>query len=82
MPINFFDVIDTGKVSPDTEGTDFTNLAEARHEALRTLGEIAKDKLPDGNRREFVIQIRLESGPPVMTASLSLHVQEHDPSSN
>jgi len=48
---------------------------------LRTLGEIAKE-MSDGNRREFTIQIRRDGGPPVLSASITLHVQTHERSSN
>jgi hypothetical protein len=58
MPRYFFDVTDTGESSRDCEGVEFPSLKEARQEALRILGLIAKDKLPDGDRRKFVIQIR------------------------
>jgi hypothetical protein len=39
---------------------------------LRTLGEIAKEEMSDGNRREFTIQIRRDGGPPVLSASITL----------
>jgi hypothetical protein len=38
------------------------NLEEGRQDALRTLGEIVKDKLPDGDRRHFLIDIREGDG--------------------
>jgi hypothetical protein len=40
MPVYFFDVIETGKVSRDDEGSGFPDIQEAGREALRTLGEI------------------------------------------
>jgi len=73
----FFDVWVNDTLFPDTEGSDFSTLKEARHEALRTLGEIAKDKLRDGGERDFVISIREEVGPALVTASLSLRVDTH-----
>jgi hypothetical protein len=82
MPRYFFDVIDTGDSTRDEEGVEFADLEEARQEALRTLGEIAKDELPDGDRREFTIHIREDNGPPVLTPSLSLHVKTRSPDSN
>jgi hypothetical protein len=53
MPLYFFAITDTGKTSPDSEGTELASLEEAREEALRTLGEIVKDKLPDADHRGF-----------------------------
>ena len=51
-------------------------LKAARIEALRALGDIAKDELPDGEVRSFVIDIREGEGPIVLTASLSLRVEQ------
>ena len=48
----------------------------AQNEAIRTLPEIAKDALPDGTRREFVINVRDEALRPVLRASLSLLVEK------
>jgi hypothetical protein len=58
MPRYFFDVTDTGDSSRDSEGVEYLSRKEARQGALQTLGQIAKDELPDGDRRKFVIQIR------------------------
>src|SRR4051812_16769076 len=71
MPLYFFDVTDNGRGFPDTEGTELADLEAARQEALATLGEIARDKLPDGDRREFAIKIRDGDGA-LMRATLSL----------
>lgn len=75
MPLYFFDVTDTGKTWPDDQGTELASLEEARHEALRTLTELAKDKLPDGDSREFLIEIRENDGPVLVTASLTVRVE-------
>jgi hypothetical protein len=75
MPLYFFDITDNGYGFPDTEGTDLADLEAAREEALATLGEIARDRLPDGDRREFVIKIRDGDGA-LMRATLSLIVEK------
>jgi hypothetical protein len=75
MPLYFFDITDNGKGFPDTEGTDLADLETAREEALATLGEIARDRLPDGDRREFVIKVRDGDGA-LMRATLSLVVEK------
>ncbi|MEA2760615.1 MAG: hypothetical protein QOH65_3371 [Methylobacteriaceae bacterium] len=79
MPLYFFDITDTGKTWPDSEGTELASLEEAREEALRTLGEIVKDKLPDGDHRNFLIEIREGDGAPLLSASLSLRVARKMP---
>jgi hypothetical protein len=75
MPRFFFDIRDGSKTYPDTEGTDLPSLDVARSEALSTLDNIARDELPDGDRRDFVINIRTETGPVMLTASLLLRVE-------
>jgi hypothetical protein len=70
----FFDLWHSGKELPDETGADFPNLEEATSEALTTLGEMARDCLRNGDRRDTVISIREEGGPVLVTASLTLHV--------
>ena len=79
MPLYFFDITDTGKTWLDSEGTELANLEKAREEALRTLGEIVKDKLPDGDYRNFLIEIREGDGAPLLSASLALRVERKLP---
>ena len=74
MPRYFFDVTDSGETSRDSDGVEFPSLEAARQEALKTLGEIAKDELPDGDRREFSIRIR-DGERSLLRASLSLNVE-------
>jgi len=68
-------VTDTGRTFRDPEGTELQSIEEARAEALTTLGGIARDELPDGDVREFVIRVRTLEGPVLLTASLSLRVE-------
>jgi hypothetical protein len=64
---------------PDSEGTELPSPEDAREEALRILGEIVKDKLPDGDRRDFLIEIGEGDGVPLLSASLSLRVERKLP---
>ena len=76
MPRFYFDITDTGRVTRDEEGLEFAGRQEARQQALATLGEIAKDELPDGDHREFVIEVRDGGGTvPIQRAVLSLNVE-------
>jgi len=74
---DFSSIPKTPAVPPgDDEGTELANIEDARREALETLGGIARDELPDGDHREFVIHVRHRSER-VLTASLSLRVEKH-----
>ena len=79
MPLYFFDITDTGRTWTDTEGTELPSLEKAREEALRTLAEIVKDRLPDGDYRDFLIEIREADGAPLLSASLVLRVERKLP---
>jgi uncharacterized protein DUF6894 len=74
MPRYYFDFTDGGEGLRDSEGTVLADLEHARAEALEALAQIAKDELPDGDRREFKIAIRSEVGQLLLTASLFLRV--------
>jgi|KBSSwiS6_1023812.scaffolds.fasta_scaffold124281_1 hypothetical protein len=68
-----FDETDSGREPfRDEQGMELPDLKAARFEAL----DIAKDELPDGDVRSFVIDIREGEGPIVLTASLSLRVEQ------
>jgi len=65
-----------GRAAEDDDGTELPSLEVAKREALATLGEIAHDELPNGDAREFVIEIRDGYGrKPLLSATLSLRVQ-------
>jgi hypothetical protein len=75
MPQYFFDYLDGTRAYPDDEGAELPGLKQARAEALRAIGGIAKDKMPDGDRRDFQISIREGGGPVLMVVSLALRVE-------
>ena len=72
-PRYFFDITDTGVTFDDDSGIELADLPAARKEALKTLGGIARDELPDGDHREFVIVVRDGDGAKIR-ASLTLQV--------
>lgn len=42
---------------------------------MRAIAELARDVLPDGNRRDFVILMRDEAGRSILRATLALSVE-------
>jgi hypothetical protein len=56
----------------DSVGHELADREEARRLALETLPEMARDKLPDGDRRDFICNVRDNAGTPIFTATLSL----------
>ena len=62
----------------DDIGIEFESLAPAKAEAQKFLPEMARDALPDGNHRTFVVSMRDGAGAVLMRMSLSLVVEEGD----
>lgn len=75
MPLFFFDTLEDGKLITDGDGLAFPGLPIAREEAVRALGEMARDKLRCRDGQQIAISIRDSSPEPVFTASLTLRVQ-------
>jgi hypothetical protein len=75
MPRYYFDIRDGEYVQKDNEGTVLRGLAEAKAQAVKTLPDIARDEIPYGDQREFVIEIKDENGRPLVTVRLSLVVE-------
>lgn len=59
----------------DDEGVECANMDEAGALAVKALPDMARDVLPDGDRRDFIIEVRDETGKPVLRATLSLNVE-------
>jgi hypothetical protein len=78
MPIFYFDITDGSKESRDADGLEYPSLEAARAAALSTLGEIARDELPDGDERDFSASIRDESGRVLLIARLTLTIEKLD----
>ena len=68
----FFDIDDGHVQSRDGEGLELADAAEARKAGIAILPDIAREELPDGDRRVFICQVRDESGTVIFIATLSL----------
>ncbi|GEP01934.1 DUF6894 family protein [Methylobacterium haplocladii] len=71
MPRYYFEIFDNGEGYPDEEGSEFEHDRQAGDEAVGTLAHIAKDKLPDGDHREFVAEVLDETGKLVFHGTLT-----------
>ena len=84
MPRFFFDTFDGENLQPDETGHELPDLDAAKQEVQKALPEVAKDDLPDGKYRTFVVNVRDEAGQTVrvsrdqtvLRAALSLVVAE------
>ncbi len=75
MPRYFFDTSDGDRLIRDDEGLEMQDLEAVKVEAQKTLPHMAKDALPDGEQRTFVVSVRDEAGQVVVRATLSLVVE-------
>jgi len=75
MPRYYFDVHDGETFTRDDEGVELDGIEAAKAEASKTLPEIACGTKPDGNRRDYTIEVRDETGRPVLRAGLSFFVE-------
>ena len=72
VPMFYFETFD-GEVSHgDMVGIDLPSNREARHEALRALPDMAREKIPDGDFRIFRTLVRDDCGIVVYEASMTL----------
>jgi hypothetical protein len=72
MPRYFIDSFDGDTCFIDSEGMDFADDAAARYHALDALPDMARDEVPDGDRRRFVVSVRDQAGEVIYSASLTL----------
>ena len=71
MPRYFFDTDDGDQSHRDDDGLDLPHAEAARQAALDVLPDMARDKMPDGDRRTFVASVRNDQGAIIYTATLS-----------
>ncbi len=72
----YFDTYDGDRLIRDDEGLVLGSPHEAKRQAIKALPDMARDGLPDGNHRDFAIEIRDETGCKVFRARLTLVVDD------
>ena len=75
MPRFFFDIHDGENFTPDREGLELEGLEAAKNEAKKTLPDIVKDEMPDGDRRDFTVDVKDVAAEIVWRVTLSLVVE-------
>ncbi|MCJ2116569.1 hypothetical protein MKK65_08245 [Methylobacterium sp. J-001] len=79
MPHFFFDTDDGEVRFEDNEGFELPGVEAARIEALDALPDMARNKLPDRDRRTYSVRVRDEGGVVIYFASLDLVGEWHIP---
>jgi hypothetical protein len=75
VPRYFFDTYDGNRLITDPEGIELPNLEQVKAEAQRALPDLARDALPDGDQKTFIVSVRDEAGQVVLRAALTLIVE-------
>ncbi|WP_201861735.1 DUF6894 family protein [Microvirga soli] len=71
----FFDTYDGNRLISDPEGIELQSVEMARIEAQKALPDLARDALPDGDQKTFIVSVRDEAGQVVLRAALTLIVE-------
>ncbi len=79
MPRFDFDVREGCRFDPDDDGLEFPDLNTAEREAAEAAAEIGRDRLPRGDTREVVVEVRNEHGQRVVTVEVSLRINRVAP---
>ena len=72
MPRFFIDSDDGDMSVIDDEGYELQDAQAARTMAIDVLPDMARQKIPDGDCRDFTVRVRDENGTVLYTATLSL----------
>ena len=75
MPCYHFDSHDGVRFTTDETGVELDGIKAARQEAARRLAELAREIVPDDDRREVVIEVKDETGQRVLVAKLSVRIE-------
>ncbi|WP_375462824.1 DUF6894 family protein [uncultured Methylobacterium sp.] len=67
----FFDIED-GELRCDDTGSEYADLDEVRHAAMRILPDIARFESADGDRHTFSVVVRDADRRPVFVTTLAL----------
>ena len=79
MPRFYFDSREGTTFVPDDEGLEFPDLDAVEREAAEAAAAIGRDRLPRGDAREIVIEVRNEQRQRVVTVTVSMHVERVHP---
>jgi hypothetical protein len=76
MPRYYFDVHKGDKVSLDDTGLEMDGIDTVWEELAKGLCDLIHELLPNGERTGAVMEVRDETGRRVLTASLSITVED------
>jgi len=75
MPHFFFDVDDGAKFERDLVGAELDDRIAARHAAVISMPDLARDEIPDGEAWEWRVRVREGDGTYFFEAILSFRAR-------
>ena len=72
----YFDTYDGDRLIRDDEGLVLGSVHEAKQQAAKALPDMARDGLPIGDYRDFVVEVRDETDRKVFRARLTLVIED------
>ena len=74
MPKYYFDIREKGRFVADEEGTILPDFEAAEREAAELAASIGRDRLPSGESRAVIVEVRNEYRQRVITVTVSLDI--------
>jgi uncharacterized membrane protein len=75
VPHFYFDVREGDSFTRNDAGLEFDSLDEAAAEAANSAAEIGRDRLPEGQAPEIMVEVRDEHGERVLTVTVSMIIR-------
>jgi uncharacterized membrane protein len=75
VPRFYFDVREGDSFTRNDDGLEFDSLDEAAAEAANSAAEIGRDRLPEGQAPEIMVEVRDEHGERVLTVTVSMIIR-------
>ena len=75
MPRFYFDIREGNSFVPDEDGLDFPTINEARDDASRTLGQMMKEAMPDGQHHDMAVEVRGDNKRPLLKVQITFDVE-------
>ena len=75
MPRFYFDIRDGERFVPDEDGLEFPTVNKARDDASRTLGQMMKEAMPDGQHHDMAVEVRSDDKRPLPKVQITFDVE-------
>ena len=74
MPRFYFDVREGASFTPDNGGLEFDSLDVAERAAAELAADLGRDRLPKGEARAVMVELRNEHRQRVLTVTVSIEI--------